>query len=83
LSIADTQSHSGAFFQPTDSTEGTQKEDAFGGSECNHAFSEAGGDGVAPFESPLCFALNARLCFNFSEEMLFLCRVFDVRVDEE
>ena len=26
------------FFQPKDSTEGTQKEDAFNGSECNHAF---------------------------------------------
>ena len=38
----------------------------------NHAFSEAGGGGVTPFESLLHFALNAWYFFNPSEEMLFL-----------
>ena len=64
-------------------TSGTQNEDAFDGSECNHAISKAGGGGITPFESPLRFALNARYCFNCLEEMLFFCGVFDVRVNEE
>ncbi len=71
------------FFQPEDGTKGTQKEDAFDGGECNHAFGKAGRGGVTPFESPLCFSLDARYGFDCSKEVLLLRGVLDVCVDEE
>ncbi len=46
-------------------------------------FCEAGSGGVAPFEGPLRFALDAWHCFNCSEQVGFCRWILGVRVDEE
>ncbi len=46
-------------------------------------FGETGIGGVAPFESPVGFALNTWYCFNGMEQVQFLFWILDVCVDEE
>ena len=71
------------FLQPKDSAERAREVDAFNSRECDHAFSKAGGGGITPFEGPLRFPLDAWHGLDRADEVLFLRRVFDVRVDEE
>jgi hypothetical protein len=52
-------------------------------SNCNHLFIKTGVGGVAPFESPVCFALNAWYCFDGMEQVQFLRWILDVHVDME
>ena len=56
--------HKSALFEPEYGTERAREEDAFDSSKCNHMFGEAGIGGVAPFESPVGFALDAWYCFD-------------------
>ena len=59
--------HESALFESEYGTERAQEENAFNGGKCNHKFGETGIDGVAPFESPVGFALDAWYCFDGME----------------
>ncbi len=61
--------HESSFLEPEYGTERAQEEDAFNSSECNYLFGKTGVGGVAPFESPVGFALNAPHCFDGMEQV--------------
>ncbi len=46
-------------------------------------FGKTGVGGVAPFESPVGFALNTWYCLDGMEQVQFLLWILDVRVNEE
>ena len=58
-------------------------EPEYGAGECNHLFGKTCIGGVAPFESPIGFALNAWYCFDGMEQVQFLRWILDVCVDKE
>jgi hypothetical protein len=51
--------HKSALFEPEYGTERAQEENAFEGSKCNLTFGKTCISGVASFESPVGFALDA------------------------
>jgi hypothetical protein len=59
------------YLKPEYGTERAQEEDDFGSGESNHLFGKTGVCGVAPFESPVGFALNAWNCFDGVEQVQF------------
>ena len=56
--------HESALFEPEYGAERAREENAFDGGKCNRTFGETCIGGVAPFESPVGFALDAWYCFN-------------------
>jgi len=56
--------HESALFEPEYGAERAREENAFDSGKCNHTFGETGIGGVAPFESPVGFALDAWYCFD-------------------
>ena len=56
--------HKSALFEPEYGIERAREENAFNSGKCNHTFREAGIGGVAPFESPVGFALDAWYYFD-------------------
>ena len=56
--------HESVLFEPEYGAERAQVENAFDSGKCNHTFGKTGVGGVAPFESPVGFALDAWYCFD-------------------
>ena len=56
--------HEPMLFEPEYGTERAREEGAFDSGNCNHTFGKTGIGGVAPFESPVGFALDAWYCFD-------------------
>jgi hypothetical protein len=58
--------HESSLFKPEYGAKRAREENtfAFDSGECNHSFGKAGIGGVAPFESPVGFALYAWYCFD-------------------
>ena len=54
--------HKCLLFQPENGTERAREEDAFNGGKCDYAFGETSIGGIASFECPVCFALDAWYC---------------------
>jgi hypothetical protein len=61
--------HESLFLEPEYDTERAQEEDAFDSSKCNYLSGKTGIGGVAPFESPVDFSLNAQQCFDGMEQV--------------
>jgi hypothetical protein len=59
--------HESALFEPEYGAERAREENAFDSGKCNHTFSKTGIGGVAPFESPVGFALDKSYCFDGME----------------
>jgi hypothetical protein len=58
--------HESVLLEPKFGAERAQEENAFNSGKHNHSFREIGIGGIAPFESPVGFALNAWHCFEFT-----------------
>jgi len=56
-------------FEPEYGAERAREENAFDSGKCDHAFSETGIGGVAPFESPVGFALDTWYCPDGMEQV--------------
>ena len=64
--------HGSALFEPEYGAERAREENAFDSCKCTHTFGETGVGGVAPFESPVGFALDAWYCFDGMGCVIFL-----------
>ncbi len=59
--------HESVLFEPEYGAERAREENAFDSGKCNYTFGKTGIGGVAPFESPVGFALDAWYCFDGME----------------
>ncbi len=60
---AEARHEESALFEPEYGAERAQEENAFDSCKCNHSFGETVVGGVAPFESPVGFALKCMALF--------------------
>ncbi len=56
--------HESSLFKPEYGAKRAREKNTFDSGKCNHAFRKTGIGGVAPFESPVGFALYAWYCFD-------------------
>lgn len=75
--------HETPLLEPEDGRERAREEDALDGGECDNALSEGRLLVADPGECPLCLALDGGHSLDGVEQASALCRLADVRVDEE